>query len=299
MAIKSLKLNTYYTQDKSGHWSPSNQSKSIYTKLFHTPCLKYHFAREPFSMPRPEPRWIRTVNTKDDIQRGHKWRVDKNNKDNYFKQKLQIASQNLFNFHTSLNDKAIHKYWLFWQYDDEQEVQWFYFDFDRHYPPNFVEQREIDEIDKRFALQVLDFIYLTQELKIKPVWVTSPNNVVQTMLQWLNNNERGVHKYGLHAYVFLEKPMKVKHLRVLLDAFIDTHGIKHVEHSWQSPHKNIRLPGQRHVELCDVYINPYNAKDIEIEVKPPVKIYGTSISENWRRFLTFDNHINQLEINVS
>ena len=127
------------------------------------------------------------------------------------------------------------KKWFFRQYADTAPVEFIQLDFDNHVPEGALpwEQQAIED-----ALQ--DNIQRFLDLGIPAIWTTSPGQIIN-----------GEHIQGRYAWIKLSQSITVGQLRRLCRRFKDYHLLSEVECSWDTAYRNIRLPGQRHVEVCD------------------------------------------------
>lgn len=134
-------------------------------------------------------------------------------------------------------------------YPDDRPVAFTIFDFDRHPPrgpsgPSSTEDDEWLAIDERFWEQVSTFHDLATRLGIGVMWAQSPG-------RWmLDGHDMPCRMFGLYA-VIRHEPHTPSELRPMLAAFKDCHGLD-VETSWDTRHRNIRIPGQSFLDVCRV-----------------------------------------------
>jgi hypothetical protein len=134
-------------------------------------------------------------------------------------------------------------------YPDDKPVAFTILDFDRHPPkgrrePLSVESDEWLSIDDAFWDQVSDFHNLATRLDVDVMWVQSPG-------RWLiDGHHLPCRMFGLYAVVRHE-PRTPSELRPMLAAIKGRAGLE-VETSWDTRHRNIRIPGQSFMDVCRV-----------------------------------------------
>ncbi len=134
-------------------------------------------------------------------------------------------------------------------YPDDRPVSFTIFDFDRHPPkgrkePLSVESDEWLAIDDAFWRQVSAFHGLAERLDLDVMWVQSPG-------RWLvDGHHLPCRMFGLYA-VIRHEPRTPSELRPTLAALKDRVGLD-VETSWDTRHRNIRIPGQCFLDVCSV-----------------------------------------------
>jgi len=150
-------------------------------------------------------------------------------------------------FQRSETDKF--KKWLLCSYWYDAVVDWIRFDLDRHGYEDIETPDEYADAEHEFYLEVQKLEEIAEEQGFDILWTTSPGNIVETGFC------AGEHIQGLYAWIFFDRPISVMDLVGWTRALKEYHDIES-ECSWDTVSQLIRMPGQRHVELC----NPYNGK---------------------------------------
>ena len=134
-------------------------------------------------------------------------------------------------------------------YPEDRPVAFTVFDFDRHPPkgrkePLSVESDEWLSIDDAFWERVSTFHGLAERLDLDVMWVQSPG-------RWLvDGHDMPCRMYGLYA-IIRHEPRTPSELRPMLAAIKGRVGLN-VEMSWDTRHRNIRIPGQCFLDVCRV-----------------------------------------------
>ena len=134
-------------------------------------------------------------------------------------------------------------------YPDDRPVGFTILDFDRHPPrgrkePLSVESDEWLAIDDAFWEQIAAFHKFAAHHDIDVMWVQSPG-------RWLTSGHHiPCRMFGLYA-IIRHKPRTPSELRPMLAAFKEHVGLD-VESSWDTRHRNIRIPGQCFMDVCRV-----------------------------------------------
>ena len=132
-------------------------------------------------------------------------------------------------------------------YADDRPVAFTILDFDRHPPkgrtePLAVESDEWTAIDEAFWRKVEAFHRLAGALDVDALWVESPG-------RWLmDGHGLPCRMSGLYA-VIRHEPRTPSELRPMLETMKGRHGLA-VETSWDTRHRNVRVPGQCFMDLC-------------------------------------------------
>jgi len=134
-------------------------------------------------------------------------------------------------------------------YADDRPVAFITFDFDRHIPaargePISAESDMWLAIDEEFWRKVEAFHRLAAALDVGVLWVQSPG-------RWLvDGHGLPCRMGGLYAVV-RHAPRTPATLRPMLEAIKGRHGLA-VEASWDTLHRNVRIPGQAFMDACVV-----------------------------------------------
>lgn len=132
-------------------------------------------------------------------------------------------------------------------YADDKPVAFTVLDFDRHPPkgrrePLAVEDEEWTAIDEAFWRKVEAFHRLAAGLDLDVMWVQPPG-------RWLvDGHDLPCRMFGLYA-VIRHEPRMPSGLRPMLAAVKERHGLD-AETSWDTRHRNIRVPGQAFMDPC-------------------------------------------------
>lgn len=207
-----------------------------YEQIFLDPAHPYRWGREPFSIPRI-PNSFEQVNTNEEIKCGHKSGYPLVNLRAPGKGRRSRRFKNRFCLNIERRDGDRRKWWVFVSYDDATPIQFLMFDLDRHYSP-FMLPSEAKEIDRYVQEQVIIIEQLAREAGGSVVWTTSPGDFY----------EGYGHIQGLYAWIPLDRPVPFGKLKNDVVALKDYWGIE--AESFDTI-RMIRLPGQRHVEVCD------------------------------------------------
>jgi len=239
-----------------------------YIKQFILPGDPTRFARELRSYPRQKEIWPANLNR--EIKRnwkiGIRWnewkklpRIDKDEllllcdedkltddegKHYFYRRRVEkLAEKIQYKFSRKRGGKK-NVYWYFTQYDDYGIVDWVQFDLDCHGEKDYFHFcAKIDKLQSMLPAQSV-------------IWTTSPGST--------DPNKGKVR--GIYCWLFLDKNYMVRDLRLLVHQFLDQNDLD-VEFSWQSKRRNIRLPGQDCVEVCDpdelIISHPVQKRQIE------------------------------------
>jgi hypothetical protein len=134
-------------------------------------------------------------------------------------------------------------------YPDDRPVAFTVLDFDRHPPKGCREPLSVESdrwlaIDEGFWRKVEAFHRLAAALDVGVLWVQSPG-------RWLvDGHGLPCRMFGLYAVV-RHAPRTPSELRPMLEALKGHHGLA-VEASWDTLHRNVRIPGQCFMNPCRV-----------------------------------------------
>ena len=212
-----------------------------YISTFLNPADPYRYGHEWYGFPRAKN--LKQFYCDDQIEigfqlsrHGHKIRLKRFNDAGWSKQRKEKTGTKFNSFRCDINrkDNDRRKKWWFAKYHPCVDVAFLMFDIDRHYPENatpdekaridFYAQQEVDKLISVFGADSL-------------AWVTSPGQI-----------KDGVHVQGLHAFALMEDAVQFSKLREDVAAFKEYHSIEAESLDTLSM---FRLPGQRHVEVCN------------------------------------------------
>lgn len=234
-----------------------------YERDFFKAADPLRWAVEPMSIPRYRDehghKRIFQVNSNAEIAQGYKNKYFRfGRSEEHRTPPLKRLTTSTFKWHICRRETHPNlprsKDWVFGQYP--KQASFIQFDVDRHYyRPLYKYEVELGlerdpsrsgltpedkvEIDVAFREEIDLILELAESLDATPVCTTSPGDIFD-----------GEHVQGCYVWIKLPKAYPIETLHILCQHLKKKFNVT-AECSWDSKNRNIRLPGQRYVEVCD------------------------------------------------